>query len=101
MSPLRSDGSHYGQARGLTSTELAKDAQGRGGKQLFEAKGPSQNRYNDSLKEDQLTLSQGKMKKGEDVADDEDDDAVRTSVSQDQVTETLCNEELFLRTQYI
>ncbi len=41
------------------------------------------------------------MKKGDDVADDEDDDAVRTSVSQDQVTVTLCPEKLFLRTQYI
>jgi hypothetical protein len=40
------------------------------------------------------------MKKGDEVADDEDDDAVRTSVSQDQVTATLCTEELFLITQY-
>jgi hypothetical protein len=36
----------------------------------------------------QLTLSQSKMKKGVDVADNEDDDAVSTSVSQDQVTVT-------------
>jgi hypothetical protein len=36
-----------------------------------------------AFKKGQLTLSQGKMKKGDDVADDEDDDAVRTSVSQD------------------
>jgi hypothetical protein len=41
------------------------------------------------------------MKKGDNVADDEDDDVVRTSVSQDQVTATLCTEELFLSTQYI
>jgi hypothetical protein len=41
------------------------------------------------------------MKKGEDVADYEDDDVVRTSVSQDQVTVTLCTEEWFLRTQYM
>ncbi len=41
------------------------------------------------------------MKKGDDVADDDDDDAVRTHVSQDPVTATLCTEELFLRTQYI
>jgi hypothetical protein len=40
------------------------------------------------------------MKKGADVADDEDDDAVRTSVSQDRVTATLYTEELFLRMQY-
>ncbi len=36
-----------------------------------------------SLKKCQLTLSQGKMKNDNDVADDEDDDAVSTSVSQD------------------
>jgi hypothetical protein len=41
------------------------------------------------------------MKKGDEVADDEDDDAVRTSVSQDRVTATLCTEELFLITQYM
>jgi hypothetical protein len=34
----------------------------------------------ESLKMGQLTLSLGKMKKGDDVADDEDDDAVITSV---------------------
>jgi hypothetical protein len=38
------------------------------------------------------------MKKGYDVADDDDDDAVRTSVSQGLLTGTLCTEELFLRT---
>ncbi len=36
-----------------------------------------------------LTLSQGEKKKGDEVADDEDDDAVRTSVSQDSMTATL------------
>ncbi len=41
------------------------------------------------------------MKKGDEVADDEDDDAVRTNVSQDRVTVTLYTEELFLSTQYI
>jgi hypothetical protein len=33
------------------------------------------------------------MKKGNDVAGDYDDDAVRTSVSQDRMTATLCTEE--------
>jgi hypothetical protein len=33
------------------------------------------------------------VKKGDDVAVDEDDDAVRNSVSQDQVPATLCTEE--------
>jgi hypothetical protein len=60
-----------------------------------------ENWHSDSLKKVQLTLSQGKKKKGENVADDEDDDAVRNSVSQDQVTATLCIEELFLSPQYI
>ncbi len=41
------------------------------------------------------------MKKGNDVPVDGDDDAVRTSVSLIQVTETLSTEELFLRAQYI
>jgi hypothetical protein len=43
-----------------------------------------------------------KKKKGDQIADDEDDnDTVRTSASQDRVTATLCTEELFLITQYI
>jgi hypothetical protein len=46
-----------------------------------------------------ITLSEGKKKKGDEV-DDKGDDAVRTSVSQDRVTVTLCNEEFFLSTQY-
>jgi hypothetical protein len=33
--------------------------------------------------------------------EDEDDDVVRTSVSQYRVTATLCPEELFLCTQHI
>jgi hypothetical protein len=41
------------------------------------------------------------MKKAEDVPDSEDNDTMRTSVSQDRVTATLCTEELFLSTQYI
>ncbi len=41
------------------------------------------------------------MKKGEDVPDSEDNDTMRTSVSQDRVTATLCTEELFLSTQYM
>ncbi len=38
------------------------------------------NRHSDSLKKSQLTLSQGMSKKGDDVADDDDGNAVRTSV---------------------
>jgi hypothetical protein len=43
----------------------------------------TKNRHSDSLEKDQLTLSPGKLKKGDDVADDVDDDAVRTRMSQD------------------
>ncbi len=46
--------------------------------------------HNGSLKKGQLTLSQGKMKKGDDVADDDNDDVVGTRVSQDPVTARLC-----------
>ncbi len=61
----------------------------------------SENQLSDSLKKVQLTLSQGKKKKGDEVDDDEgDDDAVKTSFSQDQVTATLCTEELFFSIQY-
>jgi hypothetical protein len=57
--------------------------------------------HSDSLKNFQLTLSRGNMKKGDEVADDRNDDTVRTSVSQDQVTVTLSTEELLISTQYI
>ncbi len=60
-------------------------------------------RHSDSLKKGLLTLSHSKVKKGDDVADDEDDDAdddsVRTSVSKDRATVTLCTGELFFRTK--
>jgi hypothetical protein len=49
----------------------------------------TENRHSGSLKKGQLTLSPGKMKKGNDVTDD-DDDVVRTSVSQDEMTVALC-----------
>jgi hypothetical protein len=49
----------------------------------------------------QLTLSQGKKKKGDEVDDEDNDDVVSTGVSQDRVTPTLCTEELFPCTKYI
>jgi hypothetical protein len=53
--------------------------------------------HSDSLKRVQQTLSQGKKKKGNEVADDtDDDDVVRNSVSRNRVTVTLCTAELFL-----
>jgi hypothetical protein len=58
----------------------------------------TENKHSDRLKKGPLSLSLGKMKKGDGVANNEDDDAVRTIVSQDQVTVTLCTEEFFLRT---
>jgi hypothetical protein len=54
----------------------------------------TKNRYSDSLKKGQLNLSH-------DVAVDDDDDAMRTSVSQTKVTATLCTEESFFRIQHI
>ncbi len=57
-------------------------------------------RHGDSLKKRQLTLSQGMMKKGDIVSDADDDDEVRTSVSENHATATLCTEEFFLRTRY-
>jgi hypothetical protein len=45
-----------------------------------------ENMHSDSLKKGQLTLSQGEMKKGDDVADDDDDDVERTNMSQGRVT---------------
>jgi hypothetical protein len=44
-----------------------------------------ENRHGDSLEKGEPTLSQGKRKKGDDVAidDNDDDDMVRISVSQD------------------
>jgi hypothetical protein len=56
------------------------------------------NRHSDTLKKSQLTLSQGKLKRG-DVNDATDDDEVRTTVSQNCVTATHNTVEFFLRTQ--
>jgi UDP-N-acetyl-D-mannosaminuronate dehydrogenase len=50
----------------------------------------------------QLTHSQGKKKKRDEVNYEDDDDVVRTSVSQDKVRATQCTEELFpLHSVYI
>ncbi len=48
-----------------------------------------------------LTLSQGKEMKGDEDVYEDDDDAVRTSVSQDRMPVTLCTEEQFLSAQCI
>jgi hypothetical protein len=40
------------------------------------------------------------MNKGDEVADDKENDSVRTGVSQDRVTAKLCTEEFFLSTQH-
>ncbi len=61
--------------------------------------GITENNHSDSLIKTQLTLVQGKMKMGDDVADD--NNAMRTSVSQYQVTATLYTEELYISAQYI
>ncbi len=68
---------------------MAKDAQGRVGNNSRKLTNLVR-KY--SPKKVQLTLSQGKMKKGDEVAYDGGGDALRTSVSQDQVTATLGTE---------
>jgi hypothetical protein len=61
-----------------------------------------ENWNSDSQKKVQLTFfSQGEKKKGDEVGDEYNADVVRTIVSQDRVTATLCTEELFLCIQYI
>jgi hypothetical protein len=47
----------------------------------------------DSLKKGQFTLSQGMVKKGDDVVGDDDDDTMRATVSQNRVTGTLFTED--------
>ncbi len=81
-------------AGGSTSWDVAKVAQGRVGKQLLEPRDLfGKLAYWPPQKKVQLALSKSKNKKGDRVADDEDDDAVRSSVSQDQVAATLCTED--------
>jgi hypothetical protein len=59
-------------------------------------------RNSDSLKKNQLTLSQGMMKKGDVVVDaDADIDEMGHSASHNHAKATLCTEEFLLRTQYI
>jgi hypothetical protein len=83
-SPLRSYGSRYGQAGGWTSERWLKMLNGELENDSRKSRDLVKNRRSDSLKKSQLTL--GKMKKGDDAADDKDDDAIRTSASQDRVT---------------
>ncbi len=47
----------------------------------------------DGQKKVQLTLSRGKMKKSDEVEDEDDVDVVNTSVSQDRKTATLSTED--------
>ncbi len=80
---------------------MAKCAQGDSWKTTLGSQGTLLNRHNESLKKGQLTLSEGMEKTGHDIAVDGDDDALKTNVSQYQVTAMLCTEELFLKTQNI
>jgi hypothetical protein len=84
-------------SRGVSYTLTgAKGTQGELEDNSWKPRDPTRNRLSKILKKGQLTLSQGMMKKGDDVVvDGDDDDAVRTSVSQSRVTATLCTEELF------
>jgi hypothetical protein len=78
---------------------LAKDAQGRVENNSRKPKNLVRKISIVTPKKVQFTLSRGRKKKRDEVADDEDDDAVSTSVSQDQVT--ACTKELYPNTQYI
>ncbi len=80
--------------------KVAKGSQGELENNYRKLRDQTKTRHSDCLKMGQLTLSQFMVKKGYDVAVD-DDDALKTSVSQNRVTATLCTEEVFLRTQYI
>jgi hypothetical protein len=99
LSPLRSDGSHDVQGELDRINSGQRHSKGELDNNSRKLRDLLKNRHSDSLKKDQLTPSQGMMKKGDDVA--VDDDVVRTSVSQNIVTSILCTEELFLGTQYI
>ncbi len=48
-----------------------------------------------------LDHHKGKKKNGDEVDDEDDDNVVRTSVSQDRATATLYTENLFLSTEFI
>ncbi len=89
LSPLRSDGSSDGQAGGWNAREVSKGDQERVRKNSRKPRDLVRNWPSDSLKKIQLTLSQGNKQKRDEVDDEDDDDAVRTSVSQDTVTVTM------------
>jgi hypothetical protein len=58
--------------------------------------GSTKNRHSDSQKKSQNTLTQGIMKKGDVIIDDDNnDDEVRTIASQNHAPATLCTEEFF------
>ncbi len=59
------------------------------------------NRHIDSQKKSQLSLSQGRLKKGDVYDDADDDDEVRTSALQKRATASLSTEEFFSRIQYL
>ncbi len=69
---------------------MAKCARGDSWKTTQGSQGTLLNRHSESLKKGQLTLSQGMVKTGDDIAVDDDDDALKTSKSQYQVTAKLC-----------
>jgi hypothetical protein len=87
---------------GLTTITLAKGAHRELENNSMKPRDPLKNRLSVSLKKNQLTLSQGMLKKGNVDDDAVDDDEVRTTVSsQDCATATLKTEEFFLRTRYL
>jgi hypothetical protein len=87
---------------GLAMIMLAKGAHRELENNSMKPRDLLKNRPSVNLKKNQLTLSQGMLKKGNVDDDAVDDDEVRTiAPSQDCVTATLKTEEFFLRTQYL
>jgi hypothetical protein len=79
--PLTSGGSRDGKVEGWNMLIWPKALMEELENNTRKPRDLTKNRHSDSLKKGQLTLPQGMLKKGEDIAVDDYDDAVRTSVS--------------------
>jgi predicted transcriptional regulator len=90
LSPLRSDGQirRFSRWLGRRLDHVNSGQRRSKGELENNSRKPSyltKNWQSDSIKKGQLKLSRGKMKKEDDVADDDNDGAVRNSVSKDRV----------------
>jgi hypothetical protein len=82
----KSRGILHASQRGLSESSPVKGAQGESENNSRKQSYLLKNRHSDSLKKSQLTLSQGMTKKGDVVDDADDNDAVRTTASQNCAT---------------